>query len=551
MFSPESCSCVVSAGLRSGAGTPGAWDWDGARSCSGLLLDPQRGLLLCHAQILSPFLGQGQLLSRQPFLLPGAYHRELQIRVQFPASNPSPGSPTPSEPVPDAPSPDLHPEVPPSGAARSQGTSPATLLVAFPCPAFWEAFQSVYQEADRWHFHLDDQEADLDGLFWFGLLHCPSWAGGAQAGETLPCVRSEHLRKGQTLLSCASPFASLWSEVFMNTFSKGIVSNLAGERNAVILTDARCLPGTEGGGVYLELHGLYYLAGVIVAPLCWKAQEWVGLTLVCSITCILKAARRIWGALGKNGKIVSFCPLSGHLPVPSPRWQGDLTRLLGSVALLECDGVWGSGVVVSPRLILTCRHVLGWASAVQVTIRPGLGSRLTLKGRVLFATKENSAYDVAVVELEEDLLYVEIPVAASGFNKGEDVCVIAYGVFGQSCGPSVTAGVLSAVVTVDQQPAMLQTTCAVHAGASGGPVFRTSSGELLGIVSSNAQNNRAGASYPHLNFSLPITVLQPLLARYNQTRNAAVFEQLNQVNDRLRALWRLQDGFSNTQRSKL
>ncbi|GCC37067.1 hypothetical protein chiPu_0015567 [Chiloscyllium punctatum] len=177
--------------------------------------------------------------------------------------------------------------------------------------------------------------------------------------------------------------------------------------------------------------------------------------------------------------------------------------------------------------------------------------RLTLKGRVLFATKENSAYDVALVELEEDLLYVEIPVAASGFNKGEDVCVIAYGVFGQSCGPSVTAGVLSAVIIVDQQPAMLQTTCAVHAGASGGPVFRTSSGELLGIVSSNAQNNSAGASYPHLNFSLPITVLQPLLARYNQTRDAAVFEQLNQVNDRLCAVWRLQDGFSNTQKSKL
>ncbi|XP_048419535.1 peroxisomal leader peptide-processing protease isoform X2 [Stegostoma tigrinum] len=489
MISPESCSCIVSAGLRSEAGVTGYWD--GARSCSGLLLDRQRGLVLCHAQILSPFLRQQQQLSRQPFLLPGAFHRDLQIQVQFRArTSPGGGRTEPrSEPLSESPSPDLNPEVPASGLVRSQGYGPATFLVAFPCLEFREAFQSLYHEADQWHFSLDDQEAALEDLAWFGLLQCPSWARGSQGGESLQYVSSELLRKGQTLFSCASPFASFWSEVFMNTFSKGIVSNLAGERNAVILTDARCLPGTEGGGIYLKLHGLYYLAGLIAAPLCWKAHEWVGLTLVCSITCIFKAIRRIWNALDKNGKSVSFCPMSGHLPLPSSRWQGVLTQLFGVVALLESDGVWGSGVVISPRLILTCRHVLGRASAVEVKIQPDSGSCLASKGRVLFATKDNSAYDVALVELEKDLLYVEVPVAASAFNTG--------------------------------------------------------------IVSSNTRNNSAGACYPHLNFSLPITVLQPLLSRYKQTRDAAVFEELNQVNDRMCALWRPQDGFLITPKSKL
>lgn len=63
---------------------------------------------------------------------------------------------------------------------------------------------------------------------------------------------------------------------------------------------------------------------------------------------------------------------------------------------------------------------------------------------------------------------------------GEAVSVVGFGVFGQACGPSVTSGILSAVVQVDDTPVMLQTTCAVHGGSSGGPLFSTCSGDLLG-----------------------------------------------------------------------
>lgn len=63
---------------------------------------------------------------------------------------------------------------------------------------------------------------------------------------------------------------------------------------------------------------------------------------------------------------------------------------------------------------------------------------------------------------------------------GEPVSVVGFGVFGQACGPSVTSGILSAVVRVDGTPVMLQTTCAVHGGSSGGPLFSTHSGDLLG-----------------------------------------------------------------------
>ena len=57
---------------------------------------------------------------------------------------------------------------------------------------------------------------------------------------------------------------------------------------------------------------------------------------------------------------------------------------------------------------------------------------------------------------------------------------MGYGGLGKSCGPSLTGGILSKAVNWDRTPVMLQTTCAVQAGASGGAVVRKHSGELLG-----------------------------------------------------------------------
>lgn len=63
---------------------------------------------------------------------------------------------------------------------------------------------------------------------------------------------------------------------------------------------------------------------------------------------------------------------------------------------------------------------------------------------------------------------------------GDSVVVVGYGGLGRSCGPSMTCGVLSKTISLSDNPVMLQTTCAVQAGTSGGAVVRRSSGELLG-----------------------------------------------------------------------
>lgn len=121
----------------------------------------------------------------------------------------------------------------------------------------------------------------------------------------------------------------------------------------------------------------------------------------------------------------------------------------------------------------------------------------------------------------------------------------------KACGPSVTSGILSAVVRVDGSPVMLQTTCAVHGGSSGGPLFSSGSGDLLGIVASNTRDNNTGATYPHLNFSIPITVLQPALKQYSQTGDLGGLRELDHTTEPVRVVWRLQRPLSEVPRSKL
>lgn len=58
--------------------------------------------------------------------------------------------------------------------------------------------------------------------------------------------------------------------------------------------------------------------------------------------------------------------------------------------------------------------------------------------------------------------------------------VVGYGGMGRRCGPSLTCGVLSKAISLEHQPVMLQTTCAVQAGTSGGAVVHRHTGELLG-----------------------------------------------------------------------
>ncbi|NWI67620.1 TYSD1 protease, partial [Todus mexicanus] len=493
--------CVVSV-----SGPPGlsAGPW----SCSGVIMRRAPALVLCQGAVFAPLLRNGPAAWAQPRALPPcALLPDLRLMVLHQGLN----APT---------------------AADGGRQHEARLLALVPCSTFERALAQAFGQAERWRFGGEAVGDKQQALHWFAWLRVPGldapdggWTVWASAG----C-----LRKGEGLLACGSPFGDLCPDLFLNTLSRGVVSNVAGEENALVLTDARCLPGTEGGGAFLLSPAGPCLVAIIVAAFCWKGAEWVGLTLLCSLTAILRSSADILDEAG-----IMVPPVPGRVVAVG---AGGGQDPLGWVVLVECGATWGSGVLLAPRLLLTCQHVVEASFPLSVRLAPCPGRATTIfKGRVVFTTEESSPFDVAVVQLEESIPGFLPPCLADTFLPGKRVVsVVGFGALGRACGPSVTAGVLSAVVAVAGHPVMLQTTCAVHSGSSGGPLISSRSGHLLGIVASNTRDTSAGSTYPHLNFCIPITVLQPAVACYHHTGDPSAFAVLNQAGKEVWAVWRLQ-----------
>ncbi|XP_072534137.1 peroxisomal leader peptide-processing protease isoform X2 [Salminus brasiliensis] len=428
-------------------------------SCSGVVLNEQSGLIvLCSGTVFSPFLIHKECINQNPSILhANSFSNNMRVSIDRPDvtanSNVKNGHPR------------LHQR--------------AELLLMVNCLEFQRAFQKIFIETEKWNFYSGDEDADItfDSVFlsWFAVLKIPGLVTST-LDDTIPWVKSTALRKGHSVLACGSPFGSFCPDLFMSTLSKGIVSNLAGEECAMILTDARCLPGTEGGGLFVSVGDTPHLVGLISSPLCWKSNEWIGLAIVCSFHLILKC---ILQAVTSHQSLRELATHS-YIDIPhvSPSTSQKLTNgRYPTVAVVDSGQLWGSGILLNPRLVLTCRHVVDGKAFLHVRLNANKRLR-TVSGRVLYSSKTSSPYDVAVVELQEPLSDVVSPQLGTRF--------------------------------------------------------------IPGIVSSNTRDFAAKVTYPHLNFSIPVSVLEPLLECFSQTGNGAVFQALDSAEDDVRRVWRLQ-----------
>ncbi|KAM9847859.1 peroxisomal leader peptide-processing protease [Aulostomus maculatus] len=521
----ETCCCVVTVSDST----------KGPVSCSGVIVNPRTGTLICTGLPFSRFITDKMFLSADRRLMfPHSFSNKLNIRVSF----------------------SIQPSLETQQCAQGETfTAPrshtlyhreaaAELLMLVNCLQFKQAFQALFQESGQWRFHgeVDDEELNRDAqlLSWFAVVKLGEVAGSSLSTGTISWQSSSCLQKGCPVVACGSPFGDLCLDLFGSTISRGIISNLAGEDNAIILTDARCLPGTEGGGLFvMNTAGRSHFIGLIVSPFGWKSHEWIGLTLVCSIQLIFS---NILSCMNTPDPLqdVRLHPreVGSQISTSAPE-----ASRYPTVCYVDSRQHWGSGVVVTSDLVLTCRHVVNGKSIVNVKFHHR--NRVQdITGDVLFSTRVSSPYDVALLQLRDSPPDVVVPRTAQKFHPGESVVVVGYGGLGQRCGPSLTCGVLSKAISLNNEPVMLQTTCAVQAGSSGGAVVRTSSGELLGIVASNTRDLAAKVTYPHLNFCIPATVLQRLLHQFNQTRDINVFKVLDTTEEDVRRVWRLQDAQS-------
>lgn len=323
-------------------------------SCSGVVVHPQTGTVICTSLPFSRFITE-PLSSEHSFLSPNSFSNKLKIRVSFPTSR------------------DLDinqcAQVETFTASTSKTTRQrdvaAELLVLVKCLEFQQAFRTVFQEADQWRFHDEDEELIRDAQFlsWFAVLKTDVVDYNPDV-RTIPWQSSSSLQKGWPVVACGTPFGSLCQDLFISSLSRGIISNLAGEDNAIILTDARCLPGTEGGGLFVvEALDSVRLAGLIVSPFGWKANEWIGLTLVCSVHLIFRSVIDSTRAQHRLRDI--FHPGDVRLHESNTAHESKAVKY-PTVCFVDSGQFWGSGVVVTSHLVVTCRHVVNGKSTVNL-----------------------------------------------------------------------------------------------------------------------------------------------------------------------------------------
>ena len=259
---PYNCLCTVSVTLGD-KGEPA----DEEGTSSGILIDSRKGLVLTHASVLYPLAAKIRKdkfhsLRHSGIAQGNLFSDKSQIKILFPCRSLQDDK----KDVNEGPNRDKKGNYNPAILNCNFEdeikivSCDAKVKCVFECKSLKRTVQRM-MPSDSWQF-LDSipsqtsndksKSSDEEELFYklipcFVLFQLKHW----QPMESDLMIKnglSNHL--GDPVEICATPFGGLNPEVFLNSRARGIISNMAGPKNVLILTDARCVPGSEGGGLF-------------------------------------------------------------------------------------------------------------------------------------------------------------------------------------------------------------------------------------------------------------------------------------------------------------
>lgn len=535
---PYNHVCTVSIKLPDGKATVEG-------TASGILIDTRQGLILTHASVLYPLLDQCHTDRLSKLLREGSANRRIftgQADIEVVLPNPDDGL----QDTYLTSAKTIHPIKLLSNTvqdARPYVKYQGKLKTIFECKRLGDTLRTL-MPGESWQFNEDVVNADTKSeqnelnsktkmcynlLPYFVLIKIQNLY---LPNNALTIRDSVDNTSGDLVEICATPFGSMSPDVFLNARSRGILSKVVGPRGILLMTDARCVPGSEGGALFYCHKRKRLLTGIVIASLCWKNNEWVGLSLACAISEVLGS-------------------LKSHLTFDLDRINrsqyvggfdsGFISRLIKHVKCVCVGRNWGSGVVIDTKkdLILTCSHVLKGANYSGVSVNDS-DSHLSNLCNIIYKTPLKSQFDIAIIQPKNISSWScdDRELTFGRAAEGEVVYMIGHAIFrgGGDMLPMVCRGIVSKIVRHNNVPIMLQTSCAIHAGASGGGVFNTH-GQLIAIVVCNSKDTLSGASYPHINMCIPMETVASVIRHYIKSNNTDILKSLHITNDVVKRIW--------------
>jgi len=390
---------------------------------------------------------------------------------------------------------------------------------------------------------------------------------------------------------------SISSGIICNQIS---LSTVQFSNPSLFLIDARCLPGNEGSAVF-NRNGL--LIGVVGPPIRSKNEKLpFTLTPVIPIHSFLIKFEQMNLITTTNTSATTKIP-STTLSLCSPPStslynNNNIVKMStqNSVVLIQFKNSWGSGVLISDNgYILTNAHLIipsipalqSIVSSVslpksfdrslyqdqKVDIRINNGAIKGNENNTIASNSDSSSsynnndyqwykgtieyishthLDIALIKVDTinynnnnnnqpiKFNHVECNTLLNP-QYGTPVVVLGYPLIPPTQNPSlsITKGIISNIVYVDQCAVSYQTTASVHSGNSGGGLFDLN-GRFLGIVTCNAKQKN-GSIITELNFTIPSTSLTHFFSYANGSDSLSLDIMKSTTTNRfLKALWKLQ-----------
>lgn len=181
---------------------------------------------------------------------------------------------------------------------------------------------------------------------------------------------------------------------------------------------------------------------------------------------------------------------------------------LSVTASVKGNGVFGAGIVIGARHVLTCLHVVDDMRSIQVSIAEGANEPAKIVER-------DAALDLAVLELETPRSQHASLGSAAGMQMGDRVFAMGAP---KNLMFSLNSGIVSYVGRRYSDVYYLQTDIPTNSGSSGGPVL-DERGRVIALSSFILRGSQG------LSFALPIDYAYQRFARYFADRlNVQTFE---------------------------